>query len=271
MLKDLSLYLDTVIHNATRYTSLVFQPQYRLSDKTLVGAEALLRWEDPHIGNSISPSEFIRSAEVNGAIQKIGDWVFKVVASHATRISAMPGIPDGFHLASNISPMEFRDDNHLLPRKWIDRVKSENYPKGRMVLEITENALIKNHDLVSYQISEARDVGIEIAIDDFGTGYSSLAYLSKFDVKFLKLDKSFIDALTTSKRTALLVKGVIDMAHTMEMIVIAEGVETEDQFDILNSFGCDYMQGFLLSKPLSEKDFYEVIHKSFNGASGYRL
>lgn len=253
----ISQHIHSVIHNATRYACLVFQPQIRLSDSRMIGVEALLRLDDPNFG-LISPSEFIHVAEESGAIQKLGDWVFGEVARYANILNDL-NISEEFHISANVSPLEFRDENLLLPKKWIDRIRHEDFPIGRIVLEITESAMVKNGINVAKQISEAKGVGIDVAIDDFGTGYSSLSYLKDFDVKYLKLDKSFIDDIVFSRKTGLVVKGVIDMAHTVGITVIAEGVESIDQHDILKEFGCDYGQGYLYSRPVGEQDFNRTL------------
>lgn len=230
---------------------LYFQPMINLSNGEVHKAEALIRWQHPQHG-LISPAEFIPVAEANGTIISIGDWVFTQAVRHAKKWKI--GNRDDFQISVNMSPLQFTDQNRG-QRSWIDQLRVIGYPGSGVVVEITEGILISEDAKVNKQLLAFRDYGIQVAIDDFGTGYSSLSYLKKFDIDYLKIDQSFTRNLTPDSPDFTLCETIVVMAHKLGLKVIAEGVETSQQFALLKQMNCDYGQGYLFSKPLPAREF----------------
>jgi diguanylate cyclase (GGDEF)-like protein/PAS domain S-box-containing protein len=214
-------------------------------------AEALIRWRHPTRG-MISPVEFIPLAESSGMILEIGEWVFRQSAEQACRLRAQ-GHQD-FQISVNVSPVQFRNDREL-HKSWLKHLWALNLPPQSIVIEITEGLLLDLTADVKDKLLAFRDSGIQVSLDDFGTGYSSLAYLNKFDIDFLKIDRVFVNNLETKSQDRTLCEAIIVMAHKLGLKVIAEGVETERQRDFLVTVGCDFAQGFLFSKPLPAAQF----------------
>ncbi|WP_250474619.1 EAL domain-containing protein [Caballeronia sp. GAFFF1] len=241
-------HLETELHGAIRDNQFVlhYQPQYSIHTDGLVGVEALLRWQHPQIG-LISPAAFVPVLEESGLIVEAGHWIIREAVQAARRLAA--SVPEVRSVAVNVSPKQLRDPRlvpvlqHVIKRSGIDA--------NCITLEITESALIENVDDAQGVLSKLRALGVRIAIDDFGTGYSSLSYLARFRPDVLKLDKSFVDNIATDAMTRTVVEGVIDLAHKLGVIVVAEGVETQEQLERLKEAGCDKMQGFLRSRPVA--------------------
>ncbi|WP_133700732.1 putative bifunctional diguanylate cyclase/phosphodiesterase [Roseateles toxinivorans] len=230
---------------------LYFQPVVDLASGRIHKAEALLRWEHPTRG-MVGPAEFIPLAEASGLIHDIGEWVFQQAAQWVKRWRQE--LDPYFQVAVNQSPVEFQRQGRR-SAQWLAHLKTLGLSGGALVVEITEGLLLDASPGVTEQLLEFRDAGVEVALDDFGTGYSSLSYIQKFDIDYLKIDQSFVRNLKPGARDVALCKAIIVMAHELGIKVIAEGVETEAQRDLLAAAGCDYGQGYLFAKPLAAEAF----------------
>ena len=228
-----------------------FQPIVSMSTGHIHKAEALIRWQHPERG-LVSPMEFIPLAEETGLIFEIGDWVFHESARWVKHWRDLYNTE--FQVSVNKSPIQFYKDgdDHSA---WLNHLHSLGLPGQSLVIEITEGLLLHSEAPITGALLTFRDAGIQVAIDDFGTGYSSLSYLKKFDIDYLKIDKSFISNLATGSSDMALSEAIIVMAHKLGFKVIAEGVETEAQRDLLTAAGCDYAQGYLYSKPVPPEEF----------------
>ena len=237
-----------------------FQPIVSLSSGRILKAEALIRWQHPQRG-LVRPADFIPLAEETGLIIEIGDWVFKESARWAKRWRSMHNAE--LQVSVNKSPVQFVKDgaNH---RMWLNHLRQLELPGHSMVIEITEGLLLNTDVAIVETLLNYRDAGIQVAIDDFGTGYSSLAYLKKFDIDYLKIDRSFVRNLATDASDMALSEAIIVMAHKLGLKVIAEGVETAAQRDLLTAAGCDYAQGYLYARPLPPEEFEALLR---HGAS----
>jgi diguanylate cyclase (GGDEF)-like protein len=225
--------------------ALVYQPKIDLVSGRACGAEALLRWHHPERGE-IGPAEFVPVLEETGLIVPVGEWVVRracedLKAWQAAGLSVLP-------VAVNLSARQFRELN--LDRRIRSLVRAAGVDAALIELEITESQLMQDPDHAIRVMNALRDSGIRIAIDDFGTGYSSLAYLTRFPVAALKIDRSFVADALSDAADAAIVRTIIDMAHTLSFTVVAEGVETEGQVAFLRQFGCDQGQGFLFARPM---------------------
>ena len=234
-----------------------FQPIINLATGRIHKAEALIRWKHPERG-MVSPIEFILLAEETGLITGIGDFVFKEAANWAKRWRDQ--FAHDFQISVNVSPVQFLSAEHSCDA-WSVYLQSIDLAGQSIVIEITEGLLLKAAVGVTDKLLKFRDAGIQVAIDDFGTGYSSLSYLKKFDIDYLKIDKSFVDNLETDINDMALSEAIIVMAHKLGLKVIAEGVETEAQCKMLTNAGCDYAQGYLFSRPVPPHEF-EVLLKT---------
>ncbi len=237
---------------------LYFQPIVEMATGRIFKAEALLRWQHPTRG-VVLPMEFISLAEETGLINEIGDWVFKESAKSAKRWSQKFS-PD-FQVSVNMSPVQFLSAEHSCD-VWNSYLQEINLAGKNMVIEITEGLLLKLSPKVTEKLLKFRDAGIQVAIDDFGTGYSSLAYLNKFDIDYLKIDKSFVENLEAQANDRALSEAIVVMAHKLGLKIIAEGVETEAQHKFLKAAGCDYMQGYLFSEPMTVDAFEAMLMAS---------
>lgn len=234
---------------------VAYQPIVELANGNIHKAEALLRWQHPSRG-LISPAEFIPIAESSGLIVDIGEWVFREVASQVKQWRAMFH-PD-FQISVNKSPVQFHSAvDHKT--SWIDYLQNLGLPGQSIVVEITEGLLLDAGGMVTEKFIGFRDAGIEVSLDDFGTGYSSLSYLKKFDIDYLKIDRSFVRNLTADSDDMALCEAIIVMAHKLRIKVIAEGIETPEQRDLLLAVGCDYGQGYLFSKPAPAEVFETLL------------
>ncbi|MES2315922.1 MAG: EAL domain-containing protein [Pseudomonadota bacterium] len=236
-----------------------YQPIVDMADGRIRKAEALLRWHHPLLGR-VSPVDFIPIAEHTGLIVEMGNWVFRKALAHARRWRAHD---DQLTVNVNVSPAQFYHANGENCRHWVtDNGFDVNGRVGvpEVGLEITEGLLLASNSFVLKQLLAFQQAGIKISLDDFGTGYSSLSYLRKFDLDFLKIDKSFVYNLENDAANVALCEAIIVMAHKLGLKVVAEGVETQQQFDMLRHAGCDYGQGFLFGAPVPPEDF-EVLLK----------
>lgn len=227
---------------------LMYQPIVKLTTGSIHKAEALVRWQHPERG-TVFPVEFISIAEESNLISEIGDWVFKQAVNQVVAWQA--NYDTNFQISINKSPKQFISKIS----DWVNYLHEQKLDGHSIIVEITENLLLDVHELVVKQLLNFRDAGVQVAIDDFGTGYSSLSYLKKFDIDYLKIDQSFISNLDSRSNDRILCEAVITMAHRLGMKVIAEGVETDSQKQLLIAMGCDYGQGYFFSKPLTTENF----------------
>jgi diguanylate cyclase (GGDEF)-like protein/PAS domain S-box-containing protein len=230
---------------------LYFQPIVHLASGAIHKAEALIRWNHPQRG-LVSPLEFIPLAESSGLIVEIGEWVFREAARWVQQWRREYH-PD-FQISVNQSPLEFQREGASYDG-WLQHLQSLALPGQSLVVEITEGLLLDASNAVSNRLLQLRDAGIQVALDDFGTGYSSLSYLKKFDIDYLKIDRSFTRNLAPDSSDMALSEAIIVMAHKLDLKVIAEGVETPEQRDLLAAAGCDYGQGYLFAKPMPATQF----------------
>jgi len=234
---------------------IYFQPIIDLNNGKIHKAEALLRWQHPQEG-FISPASFIPVAEDTGAILEIGNWVFSQTCQQVKEWRKRYN--SNFQISVNKSPIQFLNEDNMYT-DWITQMEKMDLAAESIVVEITEGVLLDTKVNVSDKLIKYRNAGIQVAIDDFGTGYSSLSYLKKFDIDYLKIDQAFIRNLETDKSDLALSEAIVVMAHKLGLKVIAEGVETEAQRDILRKIGCDYAQGYLFSRPVPTLDFEELL------------
>jgi sensor c-di-GMP phosphodiesterase-like protein len=233
---------------------LEYQPIINLQNKLCVGAEALIRWKTPD-NNFISPDTFIPAAEASGVICQITQRVFELVAKD---LHTALNMHKDFHVGINISSHDIRS-GELLPM--IEHLKKSTGAQGRqIVIEVTERGFLDDDEALT-TIKNIRACGVMVAIDDFGTGYSSLSYLTKFQLDYLKIDKAFVDSVGTDAVTSHVAFHIIEMAKTLQLDMVAEGVETEQQAQILRERGVKYVQGWLFSKSLKRKEFYNYLEK----------
>jgi len=250
LINDLRVALD-----ANQFL-VYFQPIVELATGHIRKVEALVRWRHPQRG-LLGPAEFISIAEETGLIVEIGNWVFREAVRWAKRWTGMVG--DNFQISINISPVQLKTDGDTIEKAWLAYLAEVNFPAASVVLEITEGLLLDDNNKTQEKLRQYRKTGVQMAIDDFGTGYSSLSYLKKFDIDFLKIDKSFIHKLSTEPNDRVLSKAIIMMAHQLGLKVIAEGVETEEQRCFLLTAGCDYVQGYLFSKPIPPEECEQLL------------
>jgi diguanylate cyclase (GGDEF)-like protein/PAS domain S-box-containing protein len=230
--------------------TLDYQPIFRTSDGFPVGAELLARWSDDDLG-PISPDEFIPIAEETGLIDRIGTWVLRRSCEFAASWARANAHP--ISVAVNVSTHQFKLEKLIETVK--DALQAAQLSPRLLTLEITESAVIDDDKAAGETLDELRALGIRVALDDFGTGYSSLSRLRRLGLDSLKIDRSFISAIGEDKRATDLVAAIIAMAHVLKLQVVAEGVETEEQLSFLRQHGCDAIQGYLLSRPLTGCDF----------------
>ena len=233
--------------------SLHFQPQFDLTHRRLVGAEALLRWHHPEHG-MVPPEQFIPIAEETGLIIPLGAWILRQACSIAQGWRD-EGLPD-LCIAVNISALQVRRGQ--LDATVIEALGESGLPAGLLELEVTESALMTHQAHVSATLDAIHALGVKLAIDDFGTGYSSLAYLKRFKLDKLKIDRSFIRDLPDDAEDAHLTRAIVGIAHHLGMSAVAEGVETEAQEAFLSTLGCDLAQGYRYARPLPAEDFRQL-------------
>ncbi len=234
-----------------------YQPIINLESGDIYKAEALLRWKHPEHGY-ISPAAFIPIAEDTGTIHEIGDWVFVQAALQVKHLRKI--VRPDFQISINKSPVQFIGDKNK-HRHWIEKLNEFDLPGDSIAIEITEGLLVSEDSKVIEKLMNLQDHGFAVAIDDFGTGYSSLAYLKKFDIDYLKIDQSFIRNLDSGSADYALCEAIVVMAHKLGLKVIAEGIETEWQRDLLKQIGCDYGQGYLFSRPVPANEFEALLHQ----------
>ncbi len=237
---------------------LWYQPIVALSSGRFEKAEALIRWIHPTRG-LVSPAEFVALAEETRMILDIGDWVFRqaVRQCEAWREAFNPD----FQVTINTSPVQYRSESFEVD-DWGRYLRERGLPGGAIGVEITEGVLMDAIEKVTERLLMFRDAGIQVSLDDFGTGYSSLSYLKKFDIDYLKIDRAFVRNLEADSDDLALCEAIIIMAHKLGLKVVAEGIETESQRDLLLSAGCDFGQGYLFSRPLPAAELDSLLAAS---------
>jgi diguanylate cyclase len=223
-----------------------YQPQVNLRSGKVEGVEALIRWHHPQEGN-ISPAKFVPLAEETGLIVPIGGWVLETVCHQARYWQQIDlGLR---HVSVNLSSVQF---NQLNLTEQIEKIlASAHLAPEQLELEITETALMQDSELAVETLHQLKDLGIRIAIDDFGTGYSSLSYLKKLPIDTLKIDNCFVRGVTTDAKNQVILKSAIQMGHSLDLCIVAEGVETEAEHAFLRQHHCDFVQGFWVGRPMS--------------------
>jgi EAL domain-containing protein (putative c-di-GMP-specific phosphodiesterase class I) len=227
------------------------QPIVDLASGRVAKAEALLRWQHP-VRGMVPPDVFIPIAEETGLIVEIGDWVFRQAAAAAKRwLDQRGGAP--CQVSINVSPRQF---SHGVPADhWIGILQQLGLPAHSVVIEITEGLLLADRAGIMDKLAHLRAAGMELALDDFGTGYSAMAYLKKFNIDYLKIDRSFVRDLDTDPSDRAIAEAIVVMARKLGLKTIAEGVETPEQRNLLASVGCDMVQGYLYARPLPATEF----------------
>jgi diguanylate cyclase (GGDEF)-like protein len=228
---------------------LHYQPLVRLDTHEIVGAEALVRWQHPD-RELLPPSEFISVAEETGLIVQLGRWVIEQAVRDAAEWQAIAG--RRLSVSANLSPRQLHDPD--LVAIIAATLHDAGLPPDALVVEITENLLLQDAELARSRLAALRAMGVRVAVDDFGTGYSSLAYLDRYPVDILKIDRSFVDPLGESAKSAALVRTILDLASALEIDAVAEGIETEEQIVTLRALGCKLGQGYLFARPRPPAD-----------------
>jgi predicted signal transduction protein with EAL and GGDEF domain/FixJ family two-component response regulator len=223
---------------------LLYQPQLDVRSNEIVGVEALVRWRHAERG-IISPTEFIPLAEETGLIVPIGEWVLRTACRQARAWQKLMRRP--VRMAVNLSAKQFKDEN--LSQIVLSALHDTGLDPRLLELELTEGTLMDDAKATLATLEQLRGIGVYLSIDDFGTGYSSMNYLKRFDVRALKIDRSFISGLPQDSENAAITRAIIAMAHGLKMVVVAEGVETGEQLVLLEEYGCDLVQGFYLGRP----------------------
>ncbi|WP_417597407.1 EAL domain-containing protein [Oceanospirillum sp.] len=236
---------------------LYFQPKITLKNQQCHGAEALLRWSHPDLGR-IPPDVFIPVAEKTGQIIEIGQWVLDQSCQKLKQWRDQQLVADNFVLAINVASQQLIQSDFA--HKCLNTLQRYQLPPGSLEIEVTESGLMTDMVAALEQLCQLAAAGISIAIDDFGTGYSSLAYLKELPVSVLKIDRTFIKDMHESDRDKKLVETVMQMSENFNFITVAEGVENEEQLDILRGFNCELIQGYYYSPPLAEKALLQYLH-----------
>ena len=233
---------------------LYFQPQYELLDGRLVGVEALLRWQHPERG-LVAPGHFIGVAEESGLIVPLGAWVLREACRQAMdwRKAGLPPVT----MSVNLSAIQFRRGD--IEQSVLAALAESGLPPAQLELELTESMLIQNVESVVVAVRQLKQHGVQLSIDDFGTGYSSLSYLKRFDIDRLKIDQSFVRDLTSDPDDAAIVRAIIQMAQSLNLQTIAEGVETAEMAQQLRAYGCDQAQGYHYARPMPADQLAQLL------------
>ena len=253
------LVLENDLRNAIKRNELelYFQPQLDIRKGEIVSAEALLRWNHPKSG-VLSPGTFLPLAENIGLFIPLGNWVLEEVCKQL-RLWLDCNRP-ATKIAVNLSAHQFKMEN--LPEKIQFLLRKYQLDVNYLELEITEDAIMSDIDKSTQTLIQLNRLGAQLAIDDFGTGYSSLSYLTKFPIHFLKIDQVFVKEAPANKNVNSVIAATIAMAHSLNLKVIAEGVEKKEQLEFLKTLGCDIVQGYLISKPLKAQDYIQLVSNS---------
>jgi EAL domain-containing protein (putative c-di-GMP-specific phosphodiesterase class I) len=254
-----TLQLENALRHALELNQLClhYQPQISMQDGSIIGAEVLLRWQHPELGN-VSPAEFIPIAEASGQILPIGEWVLRSAVQQLK--NWMDSGLEPMIIAVNLSAVQFRHPH--LPELVTQILQEVKLPPKYLELELTEGVAMDDPLRAIEVMDDLHERGIRMSIDDFGTGYSSLSYLKKFKVYKLKIDQSFVRDITVDPEDKAIVAAIISMANSLGMHTIAEGVETADQLAFLRLQGCNEVQGYYFSKPLPVEQFETYVRKN---------
>jgi EAL domain-containing protein (putative c-di-GMP-specific phosphodiesterase class I) len=236
--------------------SLAYQPVFRVSDNALVGAEALLRWKHPEHG-TIAPSVFIDVAEQSGLIETLGPQVLRAACEDAVGWAANRGDRDPLFVSVNLSPRQLRSGD--LPQLVANVLRDTGLHPRQLHLELTETAVLGDETLASAMLSQLRATGVQVWLDDFGTGFSGLSHLRRVPVDGVKIDRSFVADILRDPDDLALTTAIIAMAHSLGIIVVAEGVEREGQYQLLRDRDCDLAQGYLLGHPMPVSEFDKLL------------
>jgi EAL domain-containing protein (putative c-di-GMP-specific phosphodiesterase class I)/GGDEF domain-containing protein len=232
---------------------LAYQPKMNLATGTITDAEALIRWYDES-GRTISPDEFIPLAEATGVIREVTTFALQTAA---LELSSWARSGVAVRVAVNVSALDLATPDFL---ETVDHaLAAANVPPFQLTLEVTESALIRSPEKAIATLTALRDRGIRLAVDDYGTGQSTLTYVKRLPIHELKIDKSFVTTLPTSESDQIMVRSTINLAHDLGLQVVAEGIEDEATLDLLTEMGCDYAQGYFISKPISPNEFLELV------------
>jgi EAL domain-containing protein (putative c-di-GMP-specific phosphodiesterase class I) len=261
--------IETSLEHALRNDELrlVYQPVVGLEADTIVGFEALLRWHRPGHG-LVTPDKFIALAEETGLIVPIGEWVLEEACRQLARWQRRFGQPD-LYMSVNVSPRQLRQP-HLVTTV-AEAVGRARIDPSCLVLEITESMLVEESERSLTQLEALKRVGVKLALDDFGTGYSGLSYLRQFPVDLVKIDRSFIGRLGGTRADATVVSAIVQLAHALDIAVVAEGVETDLHLSALRILACDFGQGFLWARPMPPGDAGNLVTESPRPADAPRV
>ncbi|MET0089581.1 MAG: GGDEF domain-containing phosphodiesterase [Candidatus Thiodiazotropha sp.] len=251
------LQLENDLHNALDQGGLMlhYQPVVAFHDNRIVGAEALLRWQHPERGN-IPPNEIVALAEETGLIMPLGQWVLETACRQLRAWKQeYPAFAGLEQLAINVSTLQFKQIGY--PDRVIETIRANGVDPNLMVLELTESVMIEKTTETVRKMQILRDQGIGIAIDDFGTGYASLSYLKKLPFTILKIDRSFTQDLAEDEDDAKLIETIIGIANKFDLQIVAEGIETQEQYRFLRNAECHLYQGYLCSPALPAEAFAE--------------
>lgn len=238
---------------------LFYQPKLNLKSFEIVGVEALLRWQHPQHG-FISPAVFVPIAENYGLIEQLGEWCFKqaivqVKDWHRRRI-----IGNDFSIAVNVSAAQLKAQGFA--GRFIKQLQQNRVPSALIEVELTETAIMESPETTSEELSQLRQAGIKISVDDFGTGYSSLSYLKRLPIDILKIDRSFVTDIGCDENDEAIVRAIIQLAHNIDLKVVAEGVESKEQLVFLQGLNCDFAQGYYFSKPIAAPELVALLQRS---------
>lgn len=255
------LELEEQMHGALERQEfeVYYQPQIDIKNDKIIGAEALIRWHNASLGH-VTPDEFIPVAEQTGLIVPIGEFVIKQAMHFLSDWEKKP--KSKFSMAVNISPRQFRDEGLFTFIR--DQLREMSLSPEQLELEITEGVLMNGQGYIKNALNKIKQLGIKLGMDDFGTGYSSLGYLRKFSFDVLKIDRSFVQGITTNRADYDLVKATIAMSRSLGLSVVAEGVETKEQLMMIQGLGCHVVQGFYFSKPLPAQALYKYSKSFYN-------
>jgi diguanylate cyclase (GGDEF)-like protein len=252
--------------------TLVYQPIVALDTGELAGFEALIRWPHPEWG-MMQPDQFITLAEETGQIIAIGSWVLDQATADITRLreaaarlnSGLPGRRRDLYVSVNVSARQFADVGFA---DSVRQVLTESGLESQaLMLELTETALLLRDERLHSDLAELKTIGVRLAIDDFGTGYSSLSYLRDLPIDVVKMDRSFVEGIADSDQSLAVAEGIVQIARTLNLEVVAEGIETEEQRDLLRSMGCHYGQGYLLAMPMPVTQAEELVRSGLSSAT----
>lgn len=250
------LKLESEIRQSLRKEDFVlhFQPRVDISRNKIVGVEALVRWQHP-VRGLLPPVSFIRVAEDSGLIVPLGYWVIHAACKYLNELSSKGY--DHVQIAVNVAFKQFQDKNFV--KTVANIIRKHGISPGRLEFELTETTMMIEGSAVDHSLRQLSELGIAISLDDFGTGYSSFAHIQRLLISALKIDRSFVNNVQSNLDDATIVKAIISLAHSLNMLVIAEGAETVDQVNFLREHSCDLVQGYYFSRPISDIDLMTLL------------